>query len=273
MDIPWYLRLAIFPVGLCIVATAWADQVSLAKPVERGQQVWTTGHSFHLFVPHHLRTVAESAGIKDHAAIQDPLIVSNVDVVTCSPFLDPSRPDRWLESVAERGLKHNPNIRIMAQVSWLASDSPRNQTPEQVDWNAPTIEKLRGTHAPYFKIVEDQVRALNKRHGKPVVFVVPVAQAVIALRGKIIAGQAPGLKTQDELFRDARGHAREPLQALTVYCHFATIYRRTPVGLPMSPILKAAKIPDWDEKLDRMLQELAWEAVIKEPLSGLRAAP
>ena len=61
----------------------------------------------------------------------------------------------------------------------------------------------------------------------------PVGQAVIALREKIIAGQAPGLKTQWELFRDSWGHPAPPLQALAAYCHFAVIYRRSPVGLPM----------------------------------------
>jgi hypothetical protein len=28
-----------------------------------------------------------------------------------------------------------------------------------------------------------------------------------------------------------------------------------------------------DEKLHRLLQELAWEAIIKEPLSGVKAEP
>jgi hypothetical protein len=159
----------------------------------------------------------------------------------------------------------------MAQVSWLGSDNPNNQTlVDKVDWNARTIEELRKIHAAYFKTVDEQVRALNKRHGKQVVFVVPVAQATIALREKIIAGQVPGLKTQDALFRDARGHPREPLEKLTGYCNFAAIYRRSPVGLPSSS--KGTKNPNGD-MLEHLLRELAWDAVVKEPLSGVKAAP
>ncbi|MBY0525404.1 MAG: hypothetical protein K2R98_18500 [Gemmataceae bacterium] len=113
--------------------------------------------------------------------------------------------------------------------------------------------------------------ALNKQHGKTVVFVVPVGQAVIALREKIIAGQAPGLKQQNDLFADAIGHVRMPVQVLTAYCHYAVLYRRSPVGLPFAAALKNARNPDWDEKLDRLLQELAWDAVTQHPLSGVKA--
>jgi hypothetical protein len=109
------------------------------------------------------------------------------------------------------------------------------------------------------------VQALNKRHGKPVVFIVPVAQAVIALREKIAVGEASGLKTQDDLFSDSIGHARPPIELLNAYCHFAVVYRRSPVGLE----IKGAK----DQKLHRLLQELAWDAVTKEPLSGVTIAP
>ena len=97
---------------------------------------------------------------------------------------------------------------------------------------------------------------------------VPVGQAVLALREKIIAGAAPGLKTQEDLFTDAIGHARPPLAALAAYCHFAVIYRRSPVGLPVPAVL--AKWPE-AEKLNRLLQELAWDAVRRHPLSGVKA--
>ena len=57
--------------------------------------------------------------------------------------------------------------------------------------------------------------------------------------------------------------------ALVTYCHYAVIYRKSPVGLKLSRKL----IPDADEsaKLNRILQEIAWEAVKNEPLSGVSA--
>jgi hypothetical protein len=36
-------------------------------------------------------------------------------------------------------------------------------------------------------------------------------------------------------------------------------------------ILKQAKLGDNEEKLNRLLQELAWEAVTQHPLSGVQA--
>jgi hypothetical protein len=130
---------------------------------------------------------------------------------------------------------------------------------------------LRKRHAPYFKNIDNYLRTLNKKYGKTVLYVVPVGQAIIALREKIIAGQAPGLKTQADLFIDPVGHPTPPLQALVSYCHFAVTYRRSPVGLPVpSRLANWAGSPEISAKLNRLLQELAWEAAIQHPLSGLR---
>ena len=85
---------------------------------------------------------------------------------------------------------------------------------------------------------------------------------------KIIAGEVPAIKTQAEHFRDNWLHPQPPIQVLAAYCHFAVIYNRSPVGLPLPTVL--AKNPAWDEKLNRLLQELAWNAVTKHPMSGVR---
>ena len=73
--------------------------------------------------------------------------------------------------------------------------------------------------------------------------IVPVGQAAIALREKIVAGAAPGLKTQWDLFSDCWGHPQPPLQVLATYCHFAVIYRRSPVGLPLPAVLADGQQP------------------------------
>ena len=58
---------------------------------------------------------------------------------------------------------------------------------------------------------------------------------------------------------------------LVGYVYYATIYRRSPVGLPVPKVLKDAKNPE-AEALNRLLQELAWEAATSHPLSGVKAA-
>src|SRR5260370_26800030 len=117
--------------------------------------------------------------------------------------------------------------------------------------------------------MEEPDRDVNKMYGKQGWLVVPVGQAVIALREKIIAGKAPGLKTQNDLFTDAIGHAKPPLQALAAYCHFAVIYKHSPVGLPIPAVLAKSNVPEAKE-LNQLLQELAWDAVTKHPLSGVK---
>jgi hypothetical protein len=72
------------------------------------------------------------------------------------------------------------------------------------------------------------------------------------------------------LFTDAIGHPTTPIQALATYCHFAVIYSRRPVGLPVPEIIKKNPNAKLDDKLNRLLQELAWEAVTAHPLSGVK---
>jgi hypothetical protein len=78
---------------------------------------------------------------------------------------------------------------------------------------------------------------------------------------------------QEDLFTDDLGHGTAPLQVLVAYCNYAVIYRRSPVGLPVPNALKQAKLGDHEEKLNRLLQDLAWETVTQHPLSGVRLDP
>ncbi len=264
----------------------------LAEPIAQGQHVFTCGHSFHVFVPGILADIAKKAEIKDHVQVglssiggsrviqhwdvadeknkaKEALKTGKVDVLTLSPIF---LPDPGIEKFTKLALEHNKDIRIVIQPIWLRWDiyEPTAKKPEKVDHDAITGEELRKRHEPYFQSMDAYIRELNQQLGKTVLYEAPVAQAVIALREKIIAGQAPGLKKQEDLFTDALGHGRAPLQLLVAYCNYAVIYRRSPVGLPVPNVLKQAKFGDNEEKLNRLLQELAWDAVIHHPLSDLQ---
>ena len=192
-----------------------------------------------------------------------------MDVLPLSPIF---LPDPGIENFTKLALEHSPNIRVIVQPIWLRWDiyEPTTKQPEKVDHNAITGQELRQRHAEHFQKMDEHIRALNKQFGRAVLYIAPAPQAVIALREKIIAGQAPGLKEQEDLLTDALGHGKPPLMALVAYCDFAVIYRRSPVGLPVPAILKQAKLGDQEESLNRLLQELAWDAVLQHPLSGLR---
>jgi hypothetical protein len=280
---------ALLPVGQ---AAQEKKTEKLAEPITKGQRVFTCGHSFHVWVPGIVADLCKKAEIPGHTQIgissiggsrviqhwniaepmnkaKTALKTGKVDVLTLSPIF---LPDAGIENFVNLALEHNKNIRILVQPIWLRWDiyEPTTKRPKTVDHNAITGEELRKRHAVYFKSIDEHVHELNKKLGKTALYEVPAPQAVIALREKIIAGQAPGLKMQEDLFTDALGHGKPPLQALVGYCNYAVMYRRSPVGLPVPNVLKGAKLGDQEEKLDRLLQELAWDAVTRHPLSGVR---
>jgi hypothetical protein len=258
-----------------------------------GQRVFTAGHSFHTFVADILPGLARSAGFSGHAAVgiqfmggsrviehwdrpdyvneaKRALRAGRVDVLTLSPTF---HPDPGIDHFARLGLEHNPDLRVTVQASWVPCDGLLYATfnPGKVGRDALTGDDLRQLHAPYFQSVDEEVGELNRRYGRPVLAVVPVGQALIALRERIKEGRAAGLSSQVELFTDELGHPAVPVQVLAAYGHFAVIYRRSPVGLATPPALARAGNPRWGDGLNRLLQELAWEAVLGHPLSGVQA--
>ena len=268
---------------------------SANTPITQGQKVFTCGHSFHYFMPPILAEMAKAADIKGHEQVgqssiggsriiqhwnvpddknkaKELLKTGKVDVLTLSPI---HLPDEGIENFVKLATENNPNVRITVQEFWLPFDIydvTFKLRPAKVDHNGATGEQLRKLHEPYFAGMDAHVRELNKKFGKEKesVYVVPVGQAVIALREKIIAGQAPGIKTQEDLFTDPLGHVKGHVMALNAYCHFAVIYRKSPVGLPVPTVLKAAKLGDDEAKLNTLLQELAWDAVTHHDLSGVK---
>ncbi|MDB5384710.1 MAG: hypothetical protein JWM11_356 [Planctomycetaceae bacterium] len=269
-----------------------ANSGKLAEPITKGQRVFTCGHSFHVWVPGIVADLCKLAAIPDHVQVgvssiggsrviqhwdiapekntaKMALATGKVDVLTLSPIF---LPDPGIENFTTLALEHNKDTRVIVQPIWLRWDiyEPTTKRPAKVDHNAITGEELRKRHAVHFEKMDEHIRELNKKYGKTVLYVAPAPQAVIALREKIIAGQAPGLKVQEDLFTDELGHGKPPLEALVAYCNYAVIYRRSPVGLPVPAILKQAKLGDQEDNLNKLLQDLAWEAVLQHPLSGVR---
>lgn len=262
-------------------------------PTPPGLKIFSAGHSFHVFMPRILSELATSAGIVGHEQIgvssiggsrsiqhwdlpadknkaKPALETGKVQVLTLAPIY---LPDEGIEKLAALAFDKNPAVRVTVQEFWLPFDvyqkDYKQKKPEPVDRNARTVAEMHQEHDPYFRDMEAHLRELNTKFGKDVLSVVPVGQAAIKLRAKIIAGEAPGLKQQNDLFTDPIGHATPPLQALNAYCHYAVIYGRSPVGLPLPSVLKVANKPDY-EQLNRLLQELAWEAVSEHPMTGVK---
>jgi hypothetical protein len=282
--------------GLVLAVTllpAWVAGDDTAPP--KGQRVFFASHSLMWYVPTPLGEMAEAAKIKDHklAGLQSlggsktlqhwnlpeeknkakqALTKGDVDVFVMSPI---QFPDEGIDNFVKLGLEHNPNMRFVVQVSWAAWDADMQHFPQgrtqTVDRNK-TAEQLKKIHEDNIKAAEAQADEINKKAGKKVLYLVPSAQASIALRTKIYNKEMPGVTSQGELFRDTISHPAPPLEALNTYLHFAVIYGQSPVGLPMPGLLKNAKKEAWDDKGNRALQEIAWETVTSYPYSGVTAA-
>jgi hypothetical protein len=259
-----------------------------------GQRVFVCAHSFMIYTAKLLPPMAEAAGIAHVSAGQQmiggsrviqhwdlpetknraktTLREGHVDVLTLSP--NTLMPDPGIDHFTKLGLEKNPALRVLVQASWPTRDGAAGKSFTNETRNTATVASLRAQRdahrSAWLVNLEAQVRTLNTTVGRTAVFLVPVSDAVFALREKIAEGRAPGLTKQTDLFRDDLGHPHPPLAVLVTYCHFAAIYGRSPVGLPVPAELKDRP---GAEALNRLLQQLAWAAVTAHPLSGVQPTP
>jgi hypothetical protein len=265
-----------------------ADEPTKQEKTQAGLRVFYTGHSFHMFVPARIERLVPKAGIQGHELVgtqgiggskviqhwdlpteknkaKQALETGRVDVFTMAAHA--VLPDPGIDKFTELGLKHNPNLRLLVQASWLAFDqvTPEQRISANIERDNTQIEQLEAATATWRKKLEAQVDALNKQHNRTAVLIVPAGNAVNALRKKIVEGSFPGITKQSELFRDPIGHGLGHIQSLATYCNFATIYRRSPEGFSLD---EPTVTPDQDA----ILQRIAWETVLAYPYSGVSKA-
>ena len=282
--------------GSLAVSSPAQDRKPDQNSTPPGVRVYFASHSLMWYAPKPLGEMVEAAGIKGHQLVglqslgasrtlqhwnlpddkneaKKALKTGEVDVFIMSPI---SFPDEGVENYVKLGLKHNPDMRFIVQLSWGGGDIDNQDFPKGAFDNVDkekTPEQLTGLYERNVKAGEAQADALNEQYGKgkKIVALVPSAQAMVALRTRIASNEWPGLKKQGELFVDAV-HPSAPMDAFNTYMHFAVIYGQSPVGLPMPAMLKNAKREAWDEKFNRSLQELAWETVTRYTYSLVTAS-
>ena len=290
------VSLALITLGCLTVPVRSQPRDEPADP-PKGQRVFFASHSGMWYVPDPLGELAEAARIKDHKTVglqklgasktlqhwnlpdnqnqaKKALKTGQVDVFVMSPI---QFPDEGVENFVKFGLQLNPNMRFLVQITWGGGDIDNQDFPKGalaiVD-REKTPDQLKQLYARNIKAAEAQADNINKKYGggKKVLFLVPSAQALVALRTRIAHKEVPGLTKQGELFNDVLSHPSAPLEALITYVHYAVLYDRSPVGLPMPGLLQRAKRQGWDDKFSRSLQQLAWETAANYPYSGVNGA-
>lgn len=206
-----------------------------------------------------------------------------VDVFTMSP--NARMPEEGIDLFGDLVIKHNPNARILVQASWSAYDGNgttasvggsgggnfKNEQRDAID--AATLDRwLSGQETrgdAYLPRLRAQLEGIDKRAGKQITYVVPSSTAVYTLRKEVLAGHVPGVTKQSELTRDPIGHPTRIQANLIAYVWYASMYRKSPVGLQA---FVTADDPN-SAKRERILQQIAWNAVVGEPKSGVKGKP
>lgn len=202
-----------------------------------------------------------------------------VTVFTMSP--NAKMPEEGIDKFGDFVIAHNKNARIMVQSSWSAYDghgtTPSvggtgggdfknadrdNETRETVQkWLA--NEKASDGYLPKLRA---QLDGIDKRAGHPITYVVPSSTAVYTLRTAVIDGKIPGVAKQSDMHRDPIGHPTPVTAHLVTYVWYASMYRESPVGLQAL----VDKDDPTSAKREKMLQQIAWNAVVGEPRSGVK---
>jgi len=291
------LFLLVLAVAMCLALASCASVSDHPAAIPAGQNMFYASHSLMWDDPAPLAEMVKAYGITNHAlSIQQmgfsrtqqfwdqteaqskakqALKAGNFDDFVMSPM---DMPDSGVDNFVKLGLLNNPHMRFFVQNNWAGFNQDGQKarqsmmSGQRVDWNATTEEQLKTLNTECEKAFEAQVNQINEQVGHPVLFIIPTSQGNSALRAMIIRNEFPGLEKQSQLFLDFIGHPTPPLVAFNTYLHFATIYGRSPVGLPMPTVLKRANNPKWDDKFNQALQELAWKTVINYPLSGVKAS-
>ncbi len=206
-----------------------------------------------------------------------------VDVFTMSP--NARMPEDGIDLFGDLVIKTNPDARIMVQASWSAYDGKGTTASvggsgggdfKNAERDTITLADLdrwlagqeaRGDN--YLVRLRTQLEGIDKRAGKEMTFVVPSSTAVYTLRKEVLAGNLLGFTKQSELFRDPIGHAAEPTANLVTYVWYAAMYRESPVGL--QALVK--KDDPNSAAREKVLQQIAWNAVVGEPKSGVKGSP
>ena len=172
------------------------------------------------------------------------------------------------------GIKNNPNFRLV----WQSYYWPRTET--RGDKKA-LVWKPRQEPPDGLRALEKLTDQINAKHGRKVMVISPVEEAVCKVIEMVAAGKFPGITDPVELWVD--GDMWRPgshLRTLFAYCNVATMYGVSPIGL--NPDFSGLKfggpktVPDAfndlapiTEEQRKIVQQIVWETVSKYPYAGV----
>lgn len=122
------------------------------------------------------------------------------------------------------------------------------------------------------------IRAIQNQSSQNV-FILPTSDALTEIAKLYCRGELPGVEgihrliggKERSIWRDQTGHLGTGFDRLEGYVFFATLYGRSPEQIKQS--ISFDGDPNYpSEDLDRIFRKVAWQAVINNPLSGIKDA-
>ncbi|TWT40054.1 hypothetical protein KOR42_50210 [Thalassoglobus neptunius] len=167
-------------------------------------------------------------------------------------------------------LKYNPDMKFYLSDAWPQL-SQLNEIPKSEEKLTPEVIAQLGEERfeAYSKIINE----LNEQYGDRV-FIMPTCEAMVQCVKYFDEGKLPGIdgihkavgNQERSLWRDQLGHLGPGLDRLEGYVFYATLYGRNPQNIP-GDIFEDSQFPN--QTLDRRFREIAWQAVLRNPLSGV----
>jgi hypothetical protein len=147
---------------------------------------------------------------------------------------------------------------------WLCGDGRGVKSP--AEYNDTDLDELQATMDNIRKGQEAWADEVNAKAGRRGLILVPLGDAMLALRKMIKAGKFPGVVNHAEVFRgDIMPHQGALAGQLGQYMHFAALYRMSPEGLDLKT--------DFTPEQTAILKKLAWDTVSKYPYAGIAPPP
>lgn len=194
---------------------------------------------------------------------RDVLATGRHDVLVTTEAIPLESNYRWSGTVDFAGRfyalqqQHRPGARFFVYETWHS----RNEA----GWRA----RIDSDRALWEQIVDE----LNAAQDGPDALLLPGGTALGRLVDLIGAGEVPGVTNVDALFDDDI-HMSELGWYFIACVHYATIYRRSPVGLTGQTIDRfGAPFGAIAEPTARVLQQIAWDVVSTDARAGVAARP
>lgn len=274
--------------------------VSYDKPADGSLRIVGTGHSFMAPGYKTFPAIANAAGLKQPPLLTHtgggmtgstrykweqengifqfdkkptPKLLSSIsnsswDAMMWGPYYNdhPEYYSCWIDFC----LKYNPDMKFYLSDAWPQLDQ-LDRIPKSE--NELTPELFRRLGQEKFDLYSDIIKDLNRQYDDKV-FIMPTCEALVLCVQYLNEGKLPGIdgihkavgKQERSLWRDQLGHLGPGLESLEGYVFYATIYGRSP-ELIESDVFGKRSFPS--QELDKQFREIAWKAVLRNPLSGV----